>query len=67
MTEIKITPEMKITPVADKEIPVREGTAKYERVMAVLKSKRVELALKKGARASTVRFCVERGLVKVAA
>ncbi len=67
MSKIEITAETKLTAVKGVTIPVREGTARYDRVKAVIASKRVELALAKGAKLSTVRFCVERGLVKVAA
>lgn len=71
MTKINFTAESKIVAAADAKVKIkevcREGTAKFERVAAVVSSKRVELALAKGARNSTVRFCVERGLIKVAA
>lgn len=64
---IAVAPEMKITAVKDAVNPKREGTAAHERVAIVLKSKRVELALAKGARTSTIRFAVKSGLIKLAA
>lgn len=56
-----------IVAVAGKENPCREGTERHERVQAVIKSKRVELALKNGAKLSTVRFCLDAGLVRLGA
>lgn len=62
----KIIPTAKIT-VVKKENPFTEGSKVAKRVGAVLKAKTVEEALKKGARTSTVRYCVKHRLVKVAA
>lgn len=67
MAKIEITAETKLAAVKGIAIPVREGTGRFDRVKAVIMSKRVELALAKGAKMSTVRYCLERGLVKVAA
>jgi len=64
---IAIAPEMKIVPVKDAVNPAREGSERHARIAAVLKAKRVELALGRGARLSTVRFCVRRELVRVSA
>lgn len=61
-----IKPEAKIV-VLKNENPCREGTERFDRVAAVLKAKRVELALAKGAKLSTIRFCIGAKLVKVAA
>lgn len=61
-----IAPEAKII-VLGKENPCRKGTERFDRVQAVLKAKRVELALSKGAKLSTVRFCVGAKLIKLAA
>lgn len=44
--------------VLRKDIPFREGTAVYKRAQAVLRSKTVAEALKRGARTSTVRWFV---------
>lgn len=44
--------------VLKKDIPFREGTAVYKRARAVLSSKTVQEALKRGARTSTVRWFV---------
>lgn len=57
----------KIIVIPGKENPCREGTERFDRVAVVLKSKRVELALKNGAKLSTVRFCIGAKLIKVAA
>lgn len=61
-----INTEAKIT-VLKSENPCRKGTDRFDRVQAVLKAKRVELALAKGAKLSTVRFCVGAKLIKLAA
>lgn len=57
----------KITVVAGAVNPFREGTKVWKRAEAVIKSKRVELALAKGARLRTVRKLVELRIVRVAA
>jgi hypothetical protein len=64
---IAIAPEMKIIPVKGAVNPAREGSGRHERINHVLKSKRVELALGRGAAISTVRFCVLNELVRVSA
>jgi hypothetical protein len=50
------------------ENPFREGTAVHKRVQAVLacKGKTVEDAVRRGARRSTVRWCRDHKIVRVA-
>lgn len=66
-TTIAIEPTMKIIVAKDAANPAREGTAVHARIGAVLRAKRVELAIGRGARMSTVRHCVRTGLVRVQA
>lgn len=49
------------------DIPFTDGSAVHGRVRAVLTSKTVGAAIKKGARMSTVRYAVKHRLVRVAA
>lgn len=65
--KIVVAPELKIVAVKGAENPIREGTAAHKRVAAVLAAKRVELALGRGARTSTVRFAVRAGLIRLQA
>jgi hypothetical protein len=64
---IAIEPTMKIVAVRGATNPAREGSERHARIDAVLKAKRVELALGRGARTSTVRFCIANELVRVSA
>jgi hypothetical protein len=61
-----IAEEAKIT-VINKENPFREGTGVYKRAQAVLTSKKVADAIKKGARISTVRYLAKNRFIKLAA
>lgn len=65
--KIEVKPELKIVRVAGAENPIRPDTAAHKRVQAVLSAKRVELALGRGARTSTVRFAVRAGLIRLVA
>ena len=53
--------------VLNKENPFREGSNVHKRAHAVLTSKKVADALKKGARISTVRYLARNRFIKVAA
>lgn len=53
--------------VVKKENPFREGSEVFKRAQAVLASKDVATALKKGARISTVRYLAKHRFIKVAA
>jgi hypothetical protein len=53
--------------VVKKDNPFTEGTKVYKRVAAVLASRTVEQALKKGARRSTVHWMKAHRLIQVSA
>jgi hypothetical protein len=55
----------RIIPFPKAENPARRGTGKYRRINAVMRAATVQQALRRGARASTVRFCVSNRLVRV--
>lgn len=62
---IAIEPTAKIVPIKGAENPYREGSAVAKRVNAVLTTRRVDAALKKGARTSTVRACLRAKLIRI--
>lgn len=64
---LKLIASTDIIVVAKKENPFTEGTGAYKRVQAVLASngKTKADAIKKGAKSSTVRYCVNEGIVRV--
>jgi hypothetical protein len=62
----QLEPTAKII-VLKKDVPFREGTAVHKRGQAVLRSKTVAEALKRGARPSTVRYFVECKQVRLVA
>lgn len=72
--KVRALPFRNIDPVSTKivvpkgaENPFREGTATYKRVAAVLRAngKVVELAVKHGARLSTVRYLARAKVIKL--
>jgi hypothetical protein len=63
---IAIEPTSKIVPLKGAENPFREGSAVAKRVNAVLSARRVDVALKKGARKSTIRACLRAKLIRIA-
>ena len=65
MTVKNIAPTAKII-VLSKENPFAKGTGAFKRVQAVLASKSKAEALKRGARSSTVRYCLNEKLIKTA-
>lgn len=62
----KIVPELKIIVLKDAHNPTRKGTERYKRVDAVLKAKDVGSALRRGALVSTINYCRDKQLIRVA-
>jgi hypothetical protein len=61
----KLDEKSKIKPFPKAKNTARRGTQRFQRIAAVLRSKSVEEALRRGARRTTVRFCRQRRLIQL--